>query len=78
MSADAASWIGNVVREQCPQAILCIDPFHVVAWATKALDEVLRAMWNELDERSGRAISLKGSRWALVKNPEDLTRKQKT
>jgi transposase len=79
VSADAASWIGNVVREQCPDAILCIDPFHVVAWATKALDEVRRAMWNELRERGDteRAQSMKGSRWALVKNPEDLTRKQK-
>jgi transposase len=79
VSADAASWIGNVVREQCPHAILCIDPFHVVAWATKALDEVRRAMWNELRERgeTERAQSMKGSRWALVKNPEDLTRKQK-
>jgi transposase len=79
VSADAAAWIGNVVREQCPQAILCIDPFHVVAWATKAVDEVRRTMWNELRERgeSDRAKALKGSRWTLVKNPEDLTRKQK-
>lgn len=78
VSADAAAWIGNVVREQCPQAILCIDPFHVVAWATKALDEVRRKMWNDLRERGDneRAKALKGSRWALAKNPEDLTPKQ--
>jgi transposase len=80
VSADAAAWIGNVVREQCPHAILCIDPFHVVAWATKAVDEVRRAMWNELRERgdSERATALKGSRWALVKNPDDLTPKQES
>lgn len=79
VSADAASWIGNVVREQCPDAVLCIDPFHVVAWATKALDQVRREMWNELRGRgeTERAKAMKGSRWALVKNPEDLTRKQK-
>jgi transposase len=79
VSADAASWIGKVVREQCPDAVLCIDPFHVVAWATKALDEVRRGMWNELRDRgeTARAQAMKGSRWALVKNPEDLTRKQK-
>lgn len=79
VSADAASWIGNVVREQCPNASLCIDPFHVVSWATKALDEVRRGLWNELRERgqTERAKAMKGSRWALVKNPEDLTRKQK-
>jgi transposase len=79
VSADAASWIGNVVREQCPDAVLCIDPFHVVSWATKALDEVRRAMWNDLRERgeTARAKAMKNSRWALVKNPEDLTRKQR-
>lgn len=79
VSADAASWIGNVIREQCPNASLCIDPFHVVSWATKALDEVRRGLWNELRERgqTERAKAMKGSRWALVKNPEDLTRKQK-
>ena len=79
VSADAASWIGNVVREMCPDAVLCIDPFHVVSWATKALDEVRRAMWNDLRERGEpeRAKAMKNSRWALVKNPEDLTRKQR-
>lgn len=40
VSADAAGWIGKVVREMRPDAVLCIDPFHVVSWATKALDEV--------------------------------------
>lgn len=36
-------------------------------------------MWNELRRRGelDRAKALKGSRWALVKNPEDLTRKQR-
>lgn len=79
VSADAASWIGNVVAERCPNAKLCIDPFHVVSWATKALDEVRRKLWNDLRRRGDteRANAMKGSRWALVKNPEDLTRPQK-
>jgi transposase len=37
-----------VVAERAPQATLCLDPFHVVAWATKALDAVRRDLWNEL------------------------------
>lgn len=79
VSADAASWIGKAVRKACPNAALCIDPFHVVQWATKALDEVRREMWNELRRKgdTARAKAMKGSRWSLVKNPEDLTRKQK-
>ncbi|CCK57862.1 Transposase (part3) [Mycobacterium canettii CIPT 140070008] len=38
VSADAADWIADVVPERCPDAIQCADPFHVVAWATEALD----------------------------------------
>lgn len=75
VSADAAEWIKSVVKERCPRATLCLDPFHVVKWATDALDAVRREMWNEL-RRSGQqelADSLKGSRYALWKNPENLT-----
>lgn len=78
ISADAATWIPNVVRERCPNAVLCMDPFHVVQWATRALDDVRRRVWNDL-RKSGQteaAQKLKGSRWALWKNPEDLTFRQ--
>lgn len=80
VSADGAEWIHSVVAERAPQAVLGLDPFHVVAWATKALDEVRRGVWNEL-RRTGKtdqAATLKGSRWALVKNPDDLTGEQRT
>jgi transposase len=40
VSADAAEWIATVVADRCKNAELCLDPFHVVAWATTALDEV--------------------------------------
>lgn len=79
VSADGAAWIRNVVRERCPQAKLTLDPFHVVSWATEALDEVRRDVWNEA-RRSGQteaAEGVKGARWALWKNPERLTKKQK-
>ena len=79
VSADGAEWIHTVVAQRATKAVLCLDPFHVVAWATKALDEVRRATWNTL-RRSGdtaAAGQLKGTRWALVKNPEDLTPDQR-
>ena len=80
VSADGAEWIHSAVTERAPRAILGMDPFHVVAWATKALDEVRRGLWNELRSagKNDQAASLKGSRWALVKNPEDLTGEQRT
>jgi transposase len=42
VSADAADWIADVVAERCPNAVRCADPFHVVKWATEALDEERR------------------------------------
>jgi transposase len=47
VSADAADWIADVVAQRCPAAVRCADAFHVVAWATEALDEVRRQAWND-------------------------------
>ncbi len=80
VSADGAEWIHAAVRARAPQAVICLDAFHVVAWATKALDEVRRALAGDL-RRAGAddaAAGLKGTRWALVKNPSDLTMLQRT
>jgi transposase len=94
VSADGAAWITTVVRDRAPQAVLCADPFHVVSWATKCLDEVRRETWNTARRQAGGtkhigdlaggryhasrgdAKTIAKSRWALWKNPEDLTVKQ--
>jgi transposase len=78
VSADAAEWIGDVVKERCAKATLCIDNFHVIQWATVALDEVRRQVWNEARKGGTRshAKELKGCRYALWRNPEDLTERQ--
>ena len=78
ISADAAEWIADVALAACENATLCLDPFHIVRWATQALDVVRRWVWNLL-RRMGlgeRARQLKGCRYALWKNPEDLTDRQ--
>lgn len=46
ISADGADWIADVVAHYCPSALVCADAFHVVAWATDALDQVRRQVWN--------------------------------
>ncbi len=58
-----------------PQATICYDPFHVVALATKALEDVRRSHWRHMWDRHERetARKYKGARWALLKNPENLT-----
>jgi transposase len=79
VSADMAAWIAGPISERCPQAELCLDPFHVVALATDALDEIRREVWNEA-RRAGQtqtARELKGARFALWKSPEHLSARQK-
>jgi len=94
VSADGADWISDVVAQRCPNAVRCADPFHVVRWATEALDEVRRQAWNTARRApggttgagqahgrpqhlaAGHARSLKRARWALWKNPENLTSRQ--
>lgn len=34
--------------DHAPQVTICVDNFHVVALAAKALDEVRRDYWNQL------------------------------
>ena len=79
VTADGAAWIEEAVREHAPQAVRCLDPFHIVQWATKALDQVRREVWNDLRGavEPDVAKALKNARWALWKNPEDLTPAQK-
>ena len=70
------AYLKSVTAEgHAPQALVCADPFHLVKLVGDALDEVRRDLWQQLrrlpDDRYAKAF--KGSRWALLKNPEDLT-----
>ena len=62
------------------KAIICYDPFHVVQLATNALDKVRREVWQELRKLPDKdaARRFRGARWALLKNPGDLTDDQAT
>jgi transposase len=75
VSADGAGWIHQVVAGQAPQAVICLDPFHIVKWGTEALDKLRRRIAGELRSagKAGQAPAIKGTRWALVKNPDDLS-----
>src|SRR5262249_55044651 len=79
VSRDLGEWITGAAEHRCPTATLCLDPFHVVALATIALDEVRREVWNEA-RRAGDTTGarwLKGARWALWKRPDRLTERQR-
>ena len=81
VTADGATWIADVVEARCPNAERVMDPFHVVSWATSALDELRKQAWRDARKdksAEGRAAarSVKGSKYSLLKNPEDLTERQ--
>lgn len=86
VSADLAPWIARVVRAKAPQAVLCADPFHIVAMGIDALDAERRRAWNNAagrhqkrgttNQAAGPARALKRVRFALWKNPENLTERQ--
>ncbi len=78
VTCDGAEWIRTVVAARAPDAIICLDPFHIISWATDALDEVRRDLWQQLRKLPdpSYAHAFKGSRWALLKNPADLTERQ--
>ena len=50
VSGDGARWIKNTVGEYAPQAVFCIDPYHVVTWALDAMDTMRRRIWREVCE----------------------------
>ncbi|WP_395690148.1 ISL3 family transposase [Nocardioides sp.] len=96
VSADGAAYIEEEVTDRCPNAVLGVDPFHVVKWANTALARVRIDAWQQARKLAkhdpkmltgwarrhqvlpGRDLArgLKGARFALAKNPENLTDRQ--
>jgi transposase len=88
-SVDLHGAYAKVTRTRAPQARVCADPFHVVKLANHALDEVRRAAWNSTRQAAGivrrpsgrvranpAADLVKHTRWALLKDPANLTAPQ--
>ena len=90
VSADMADWIARGVARRAPNAVRCADAFHVVAWAIEALDVERRRSWNAAVGRNrtttggggprarsvGVAQRSKRARYALWKNPDQVTERQ--
>jgi transposase len=79
VTCDGAEWIYDVVAEEAKNATVCLDTFHVIGWATKAVDEVRREEWNSLRRHGSAdaAKAVKGLRWLLLRNWENLSRSQR-
>jgi transposase len=78
VSPDMAAWISGPLAERGPEAVRYVDPFHVVMLATEALDDVRREIWTEARRQGNLELAreLKGARFAVWKNPENVTDRQ--
>lgn len=62
----------SAALENIPGVPLVFDRFHVVKLMNEKLTEIRRRLYRELSEGMGKKV-LKGARWILVKNPENLS-----
>lgn len=65
----------KAVEDRLPNAQIVYDRFHVQGLVSAALDETRREEWRRL-RATAEASSIKHMRWAVLKNPWNLTEKQ--
>ena len=79
ISMDFGAPYAKAARECAPNAAICLDPFHAVAMATKALDETRRDLVAEMKKVDPEAAkTFKRTRYVLLHNPENLSDSQAT
>lgn len=64
------------VTNNCPGADIVFDHFHIVKMLNKKLDEIRRDLYRDEKEYNKRDV-LKGTRWLLLKNNDNLTDRAK-
>jgi transposase len=76
VATDMAGGYIAAVMEHLPKAALVFDRFHVVKLMNEKLSDLRREMYHELKDKLHRKV-LKGTRWLLVMNPENLRQNEK-
>jgi transposase len=66
----------QAIRDNLGQAIHVFDHFHVVKLFNEKLSDFRRELYREATEQMDKEV-LKGTRWLLLKNPENLDPKRK-
>ena len=64
------------VRTNLPEAALVYDRFHVMQLYNEKLSDLRRELYREAKDKLHKDV-LKGTRWLLLKNPENLDRTKK-
>lgn len=60
----------SAVKKNLPDAVIVFDHFHVVKLMNEKLTQIRRQLFHQAN--SEQKAVLKGSRWVLLKNPENL------
>jgi transposase len=71
VATDMSAAYISAVLEHLPGVPLVFDHFHVVKLMNECLTEVRRKLFHELTNVMDKKV-LKGTRWLLLKNPENL------
>jgi len=71
VAIDMSAAYTKAVSENLPKATLVYDRFHVIKLYNEKLSDLRRQMFNETKEADIRSL-LKGTRWLLLKNEENL------
>jgi transposase len=61
----------EAVSTHLPNAVIVFDHFHVIKLFNDKLSDLRRELYHEITDRLHKQV-LKGTRWLLVKNPENL------
>jgi transposase len=71
VATDMSPAYTRAVRDHLPQATHVFDHFHVIKLVNDKLSDLRRELYRELTTTRERRL-LKGTRWLLLKNPENL------
>jgi len=61
----------SAVKENLPDAAIVFDHFHIVKMFNDKLAELRRSLQQDAEDSSQQKV-LKGTRWLLLKNPDNL------
>jgi transposase len=75
VSTDMSTAYVAAVRENLPGVPLILDRFHVVKLMNEKLARIRRSLYRELNDTMRKKV-LKGSRWILMKNPDNLSKER--
>jgi transposase len=72
VTADGARWIADCIKDYCPNAERCVDPFHVVAWANDCLDEVRKAAIRQAKKEASKEPDKTDSKKKRIPRPQNI------